>query len=146
MPVNRLNFLDTTGKQGPLSTCRGLCFRRETPNLILYSFALYIHLKVNETRSNLGSLCAASLESRARGRRDAEASQALGQAVGPPAGKRERSVAAEILLGRRHQPLLSVSATVSLSPVLRVAAPLPPEARTLLAAQMVQRRCSLSRA
>lgn len=90
--------------------------------------------------SNLSCLCASSLESRAWCSRDAEPCQALRQAVGAPARERKSSVPATILL-RRHQSLLpfSISIALGLSPVLCVAAPLPPEARTLLAAQMVQR-------
>ncbi|TNN59054.1 hypothetical protein EYF80_030688 [Liparis tanakae] len=84
-------------------------------------------------------------EGRVRRGGDPEPRQALRQAVGAPAGQRERSVAAAVLLGRRRRPLLpspASSVALGFSPVLGVAAPLPPEeAGTLLAAQMVQRRC-----
>lgn len=93
--------------------------------------------------ANLSGLCAPSLESRARCSWDAEPCQALRQAVGASTGERERPVPATILLSRWHQALLALSVSVALclSAVFGVAAPLPPEAGTLLAAQMVQRRC-----
>lgn len=93
--------------------------------------------------ADLSSLCTSSLESRARCSWDAEPCQALRQAVGASTGERERPVPAAILLSRWHQALLALSVSVALclSAVFGVAAPLPPEAGTLLAAQMVQRRC-----
>lgn len=144
---NTVNFLDTTGKQSPLS------FRYERQNtresrerrlcLRAHSSPLHVYSCMHHLWSNLCSLCTPSLESRARCSRNAEPCQALRQAVGASAGECERSIPATILVGWRHQPLLpfSISVTLCLSTVLGVAAPLPPEAGTLLAAQMVQRRC-----
>lgn len=90
--------------------------------------------------SNLSSLCTPSLESRARRSGHPESRQAFGQTVGASAGQRERPVHAPILFTWRHQPFLavSVSITVFLPLVFSVAAPLPPQAGALLAAQMVQ--------
>lgn len=107
---------------------------------------LPIHMHIGEICSNLSSLCASSLEGRARCSWNPEAGQAFGKAVWASAGERESSVPPTILLGRRHQTLLHfpVSVALGFSAVFNVAAPLPPEARTLLAAQMVQRRCPLS--
>lgn len=67
--------------------------------------------------------------------------------MGAAAGEREGAVAAAVLLGWRHQALLAIDFTVALglSAVFAVAAPLAPEAWTLLlAAQMVQGRSPLS--
>lgn len=91
--------------------------------------------------SNLSCLCTSSSESRAWCSLDAESSQALRQTVGASTGQRECSIPTTILFTWRHQPLLplSISITLCLSPVFSVAAPLPPQAWTLLAAQMVQR-------
>lgn len=104
---------------------------------------MYIYSCIHKLWSNLSSLCTPSLESRAWCNRDAESCQALRQAVGASTGECECSIPATILLSWRHQPLLAftVYITLCLPPVFSVAAPLPPEARTLLAAQMVQRRC-----
>lgn len=94
----------------------------------------------------LSSLCASSLEGRARCSRNTEPSQAFRKAVWASAGERESSIPPTIILCWRHQTLLyfPVSVALGFSAVFYVTAPLPPEARTLLAAQMVQRRCPLS--
>lgn len=94
----------------------------------------------------LSSLCASSLEGRARCSRNTEPSQAFRKAVWASAGERESSIPPTIILCWRHQTLLHfpVSVALGFSAVFYVTAPLPPEARTLLAAQMVQRRCPLS--
>lgn len=94
----------------------------------------------------LSSLCASSLEGRARCSRNTEPSQAFRKAVWASAGERESSIPPTIILCWRHQTLLHfpVSVALGFSAVFYVTASLPPEARTLLAAQMVQRRCPLS--
>lgn len=91
--------------------------------------------------SNLSSLCAPSLECRARCSRHAEAHQALGQTVGASTGQRECAVHTAILFPRRHQAFFAISIARFLPLVFGVAAPLPPQARALLAAQMVQGGC-----
>lgn len=67
--------------------------------------------------------------------------------MGAAAGEREGAVAAAVFLAWRHQTLLTFAVALGLSEVFAVAAPLAPEAWTLLlAAQMVQGRSPLGRA
>lgn len=95
--------------------------------------------------NNLSGLRSPSLEGGTRCWRDADPGQALRQAVGAAAREREGAVAAAVFLGGRHQTLLAFTIALGLAEVFAVAAPLAPEAWTLLlAAQVVQGRSSLS--
>lgn len=107
---------------------------------------LTIYRYIPEIWPNLSSLCTSSLESRSRCIGDAKAFQALRQAMGASARERECSIHTTVLLCWRQQSVLpfSISIALSFSSVLSIAAPLHPGARTLLAAQMVQRRCPFS--
>lgn len=102
----------------------------------------------HEMSSNLSSLCTPSLESRQRCSRHPESRQAFGQTVGASTGQRECAVHTTILITWRHQTFLAISAAITLflPLVFSVAAPLPPQNRALLAAQMVQGGCPFGRA
>lgn len=108
--------------------------------------SLTIYRYICEMGPNLSSLCTSSLESRSWCSWDAKPFQALRQAMGTSAWECECSIPTTILLCWRQQPILPFpfSITLSFSSVFSIAAPLHPEARTLLAAQMVQRRCPFS--
>lgn len=96
--------------------------------------------------SYLSRLCTSTLESRSWCSWDAQCFQALRQAMGAAARECKCSVSSTVLLSWWHHLLLTFSFSVapSISAVFTVAAPLPPAARTLLGAQMVQRRCPFS--
>lgn len=122
-----------------------LSFRKDTEESIEKIWMLS-NIYIHEMRPNLSSLCTSSLESRSWCSWDAKPFQALRQAMRASAWECECSIPTIILLCWRQQLILpfSISITLSFSSVFNIAAPLHPEARTLLAAQMVQRWCPFS--